>query len=264
MSKEDALKCESCKYLNTEMWKEPCWSCYDIYEDKNKNYEPIAASNTNAKPRCRDCEYFHTGLHEYPCSECFYTDRKHFKTNQKGTISISVTKSFSEDFTDAEIHYIEDVLTCIGRWNKKDGTEDLKKARQYLDQLIEIEDTTSGKIGLFDEFRCLWDSLPDGAKEYARSLVNDEKKESPKNGKYSMGEDDCFVPWNLKPHMTPPYTYPASGEYCCCESKMRESRDPEPNRPKDIVEIIWTEFCRVFCEALKEVSKEEKEKKDEE
>ena len=23
--------------------------------------------------------------------------------------------------------------------------------------------------------------------------------------------------------------------------------DPEPNRPKDIVEIIWTEFCRVFC-----------------
>ena len=35
--------------------------------------------------------------------------------------------------------------------------------------------------------------------------------------------------------------------------------DPEPNRPKDIVEIIWTEFCRAFCEALKEVSEEDKE-----
>lgn len=105
------------------------------------------------------------------------------------------------------------------------------------------------------DLKDLWEFLSESEKE---------KKELPKNGRQSMGEDDCFVPWILKPHMVPPYTYPASGEYGCCESKMRESSDPEPNRPKDIVEIIWTEFCRVFCEALKEVSKEEKEKKDEE
>lgn len=148
--------------------------------------------------------------------------------SKSGLEVIDAIRAFTEDCQGIEGYYTGNVIKYVCRWKKKNGLEDLKKARQYLDWLIE-------KVG---------------------------EKEPPKNGRYSMGEDDCFVP--LKPHMAPPYTYPASGEYGCCESKMRESSDPEPNRPKDIVEIIWTEFCRVFCEALKEVSKEEKEKKDEE
>lgn len=198
------------------------------------------------KKDCGTCKFWKLDCNSYPCIKCFNDqNHKHFVPKEEddsvshpnhyqsksGLEVIDAIRAFTEDCEGIESYYTGNVIKYICRWKKKNGLEDLKKARQYLDWLIE-------KVG---------------------------EKEPPKNGRYSMGENDCFVPWILKPHMAPSYTYPASGEYCCCESKMWESSDPEPNRPKDIVEIIWTEFWRIFYETLTEVSDEEKEnKKDEE
>lgn len=167
----------------------------------------------------------------------------------------------SEIKNDIEGFYAGNTIKYIRRWKKKNDLEDLKKARMYLNWLIDHEEKKHPHHSGPKSFS---EMTKEDAKREFLSESEKEKKEPPKNGRYSMGEDDCFVPWNLKPHMAPPYTYPALGEYSCCESKMRESSDPEPNRPKDIVEIVWTEFWRIFYETLREASKEEKENKKDE
>lgn len=43
------------------------------------------------------------------------------------------------------IGYFEgNVIKYVSRWRKKNGLEDLKKARHYIDLLIELEGSTSG------------------------------------------------------------------------------------------------------------------------
>ena len=257
--------CENCIYFENlytnDLVGGPCHTCACVW---NRNFVPKEENDSVSHPN-------------------------HYQS-KSGLETIDVIQAFTEDLTGVESFYTGNILKYMCRWKKKNGLKDLKKARQYLDWLIEIEDphmteedvkrelnriygapheeATRIKMDtILADIKDFWNSLPESEKKRAKDLVNiekEEKKEPPKNGRYSMGEDDCVVPWNLKPHMAPSYTYPALGEYCCCESKMRESSDPEPNRPKDIVEIVWTEFWRIFYETLREVSKEEKEKKDEE
>lgn len=44
------------------------------------------------------------------------------------------------------IGYLEgNVIKYISRWRKKNGIEDLKKARHYVDLLIELETRNAGK-----------------------------------------------------------------------------------------------------------------------
>ncbi len=38
------------------------------------------------------------------------------------------------------------VIKYVSRWRKKNGVEDLKKARHFLDLLIEFEDTQRGGL----------------------------------------------------------------------------------------------------------------------
>lgn len=212
----------------------------------------------------------------------------HYQT-KSGLEVIDAIRAFTEDCQGIEGYYTGNTIKYICRWKKKNGLEDLKKARMYLNWLIDHEEkkhphhsgpnpfSEMAKEDVKRELNRIYgvpheeatrikmESIMADLKDLLEFLSESEKekKEPPKNGRCSMGENDCFVPWILKPHMAPSYTYPASGEYCCCESKMWESSDPEPNRPKDIVEIIWTEFWRIFYETLREVSEEEKEKKDE-
>ena len=200
--------CTTCKYRLLSMSDDPCADCCRIESRadgyKYTNYEPKEGSENN------------------PVSH-----PNHYQS-KSGLEVIDVIKAFTEDLKGVESYYTGNILKYMCRWKKKNGVEDLKKARQYLDWLIATEDPNTPE---------------------------EEKKEPPKNGRYSMSDDDCFVPWKIRPHMSPVYTTPGP---CCCGNK-------EWNKPKDIYDIIWTEFWRVFYESLNEANeeKEKENKKDE-
>lgn len=237
---------------------------------------------------CMTCKYKDYRPYQNPCAECFgdgqflYYEPKeendpvshpnHYQS-KTGLEVIDVIRAFTEDLTGVESYYTGNILKYMCRWKKKNGLEDLKKAHQYLDWLIVFEDPDMSEkdikrelnriygVGIFDDFKNFWDSLPDDTKEYARNLANEEKKEPPKNGRYSMNEsdccpgkckckskeEDCFVPWQIQPKMASTYELGMS-----------------PIEKQEAVEIIWDQFCDAFLNALKEVSKEEKETKEDE
>ena len=111
--------------------------------------------------------------------------------------------------TGVESFYAGNILKYMRRWKKTNDLEDLKKARQYLDWLIEIEDpnmteedvkrelnriygapyeeeTRIKKDTILADIKDFWDSLPESEKKRAKDLANiekEEKKESPKNGR---------------------------------------------------------------------------------
>lgn len=194
--------CENCIYFENlytnDLVGGPCHTCACVW---NRNFVPKEENDSVSHPN-------------------------HYQS-KSGLEVIDVIKAFTEDCEGIEAYYTGNVIKYVCRWKKKNGLEDLKKARQYLDWLIE-------KVG---------------------------EKEPPKNGRYSMGEndccsveckckskeDDCFVPWQIQPKMVPTYEVGIS-----------------PIEKQGAVEIIWDQFCDAFLNALKEVSKEEKEKKDEE
>lgn len=198
--------CMNCKYWDKEAWETPCCKCdccYDGEKIKFTEYEPMVEETDD------------------PVSH-----PNHYQS-KTGLEVIDAIKAFTEDCEGIEGYYTGNVIKYVCRWKKKNGLEDLKKARQYLDWLIE-------KV---------------------------EKKELPKNGRYSMKESDCcsgeckckskekdcFVPWQIQPKMVPTYELGMSAI-----------------GKQGAVEIIWDQFCDAFLNALKEVSKEEKETKEDE
>lgn len=63
----------------------------------------------------------------------------HYKS-ETGLEVIDVIRAFTEDMNGLEGYYTGNVLKYMCRWKKKNGLEDLKKARVYLNWLIdEIE-----------------------------------------------------------------------------------------------------------------------------
>ena len=164
----------------------------------------------------------------------------------------------SEIKNDIEGCYAGNTIKYIRRWKKKNDLEDLKKARMYLNWLIDHEEKKHPHHSGPKPFS---EMTKEDTKREFLSESEKEKKEPPKNGRYSMGEDDCcsgeckckskekdcFVPWQIQPKMVPTYELGMS-----------------PIEKQGAVEIIWDQFCDAFLNALKEVSKEEKEKKDEE
>lgn len=243
-------RCQTCKYWDREVQQKPCCDCFSLDGGKTEftEYVPVVEEKDD--------------LVSHP---------NHYQS-KSGLEVIDVIQAFTEDLTGVESFYTGNILKYMCRWKKKNGLEDLKKARQYLDWLIEFEDPDMSKkdrkrelnriygVGIFDDFKNFWDSFPDDTKEYARNLANEEKKEPPKNGRYSMNEsdccsgkckckskeEDCFVPWQIQPEIVPTYEYGNS----YIEKQIA-------------IETIWNQFCDTFLKALKEVSKEEKEKKDE-
>lgn len=198
--------CMSRKYWDKEPWEKPCCKCdccHDGEKVKFTEYEPMVEEKND------------------PVSH-----PNHYQS-KTGLEVIDAIKAFTEDCEGIEGYYTGNVIKYVCRWKRKNGLEDLKKARQYLDWLIE-------KV---------------------------EKKEPPKNGRYSMDEsdccsgeckrkskeDDCFVPWQIQPKMVPIYEISMS-----------------PIEKQGAVKIIWDQFCDAFLNALKEVSKEEKETKEDE
>lgn len=60
---------------------------------------------------------------------------KHYKT-KNGLETIDVIDAFTEDLTGFEATRTGNILKYVCRWKKKNGLEDLKKARWYLNDLI--------------------------------------------------------------------------------------------------------------------------------
>lgn len=59
----------------------------------------------------------------------------HYQT-KTGLETIDVIDAFTEDLSGMEAVCTANVLKYVCRWKKKNGVEDLKKARWYLNRLI--------------------------------------------------------------------------------------------------------------------------------
>lgn len=62
---------------------------------------------------------------------------KHYQS-KSGLETIDVIEAFTEDLVGGEATNTGNVLKYMCRWKSKNGLEDLKKARWYLDRLISI------------------------------------------------------------------------------------------------------------------------------
>lgn len=60
----------------------------------------------------------------------------HYQT-KSGLEAIDVIDAFTEELVGREATYTSNTLKYMLRWYKKDGVRDLKKARFYLDRLIQ-------------------------------------------------------------------------------------------------------------------------------
>lgn len=57
--------------------------------------------------------------------------------NQNGMEVWDVIKAFTSDLSGAEAFYAGNAIKYILRWDKKNGIEDLEKAKVYIDKIIE-------------------------------------------------------------------------------------------------------------------------------
>lgn len=108
--------CLSCEYWDKEPWEKPCCICDCChYGEKVKftEYEPMVEEKND------------------PVSH-----PNHYQS-KTGSEVIDVIKAFTEDLTGVESYYTGNILKYMCRWKKKNGLEDLRNARQYLDWLIE-------------------------------------------------------------------------------------------------------------------------------
>ena len=64
----------------------------------------------------------------------------HYKS-KTGLEVVDVIRAFTEDMNGLEGYYTGNVLKYMCRWKKKNGLEDLKKARVYLNWLIDEVET---------------------------------------------------------------------------------------------------------------------------
>ena len=63
----------------------------------------------------------------------------HYQTS-KGIEAIDVMEAFTEDMKGSDAVLTATILKYLLRWKKKNGLEDLKKAKWYLERLIKNED----------------------------------------------------------------------------------------------------------------------------
>lgn len=63
----------------------------------------------------------------------------HYQT-KSGLEVIDAIRAFTEDCQGIEGYYTGNIIKYICRWKKKNGLEDLKKARMYLNWLIDHEE----------------------------------------------------------------------------------------------------------------------------
>lgn len=150
----------------------------------------------------------------------------HYKS-KSGLEVIEVIRAFTEDLEGLEGYYTGNVLKYMCRWKKKNGLEDLKKARAYLDWLIEKEEDKAGK--------------------------ESTEVHPHRTGKHPWSVPDCYQP-----------VYPAAmscndSDPIWKESKEHVTNESHPNS-NDIVQLVCNEFVKAYCKALNDIDKLNKEK----
>lgn len=80
-------------------------------------------------------EVIKSGQHPWGDGVDMVNHPSHYKTSS-GLETIEVIRAFTEDLPGMEAVDTAQVLKYICRWKKKNGLEDLKKARFYLNDLI--------------------------------------------------------------------------------------------------------------------------------
>lgn len=73
--------------------------------------------------------------------------------SKSGLEVIDVIRAFTEELNGTEAYYTGNILKYMCRWKKKNGLEDLRKAKQYLDWLI--EETENDHKGQEKPFGCI-------------------------------------------------------------------------------------------------------------
>lgn len=66
--------------------------------------------------------------------------------NQNGMEVWDVIKAFTSNLSGAEAFYAGNAIKYILRWDKKNGIEDLEKAKVYIDKIIEGRKEENGKL----------------------------------------------------------------------------------------------------------------------
>lgn len=94
---------------------------------------------------------------------------EHYQTS-KGLETIDVIEAFTEDLTGMEAVCTANALKYVCRWKKKNGVQDLKKAKWYLEKLIEKLD----QMGDVEEVRPM-DKYPSDV-YYVTSVIEKGKE----------------------------------------------------------------------------------------
>ena len=103
--------------------------------------------------KCTNCMYSGQSFWDYPCNTCildetnkfgeFGTGKEDLVSHPSHYISESgmevkdVIKAFTENLVGFEAVCTGNVIKYICRWKKKNGLQDLQKAKEYLEFLIE-------------------------------------------------------------------------------------------------------------------------------
>lgn len=157
----------------------------------------------------------------------------HYKS-KSGLEVIEVIRAFTEDLEGLEGYYTGNVLKYMCRWKKKNGLEDLKKARVYLDWLIEKEEDKAGK---------------ELAEVFTMLSGSQERQGHDLNTNAYVVLPDCYQP-----------VYPAPGQCGYSDSIQKESKEHVTNEPhtnsNDIVQLV----CNEFVKAYYDIDKANKEK----
>ena len=81
----------------------------------------------------------------YECSDKMVSHPPHYQS-QNGLEVIDVIEAFTADLSGIEATDTGNIIKYICRWNGKNGLQDLKKAKWYLEHLIEHIEKRSVEI----------------------------------------------------------------------------------------------------------------------
>ena len=89
---------------------------------------------------------------------------RHYK--QGGMEVIDVIEAFTQECTASESFYVGNIIKYVCRFKKKNGIEDLKKARWYLDRLIDNYETALPIVSIEKEdFECKREKVLDALRK---------------------------------------------------------------------------------------------------
>lgn len=133
--------CFNCNYQDNTLRDGPCFKCGPSF----KCWEPEAHAPTAGAVRCERCGYeFVGGCGVHVCVPV----KPH--THIERALATQVGGGHYKDMPIQPVEFIHKngigfcegaVIKYVSRWRVKNGLEDLKKARHFLDLLIEMEAT---------------------------------------------------------------------------------------------------------------------------